>query len=109
MAADQVTTTATRRRAPPPVVAVPDLAEARFRAIMSPHWHLTEEEAAGLLAGLSRAELLHVADSATRLARTRDGLTGHELPNRNALLIAAQALLLLLFGGPRLAMEGGAA
>lgn len=83
--------------------------DPRLRAVMCPHWHLTEAEAVALLTGLPRAELLHCAESAARLAHSRDGLPGHELPNRNALLIAAAALFLLLWGGPRLAVEGGAA
>lgn len=110
MAADQVTTTPTLGRMPPAAALAPMVFDdPHLRAIMCPHWHLTEAEAEELLAGLPRAELLRCAESASRLARSRDGLPGHELPNRNALLIAATALLLLLFAGPRLAVEGGAA
>lgn len=109
MAADQVTTIATGRRAPPAAAPVLASEDPYLRAIMAPHWHLTEAEAVALLTGLPRAELLHCAESAAHVAHSRDGLPGHELPNRNALLIAAAALFLLLWGGPRLAVEGGAA
>lgn len=110
MAVDQVTTTPTSGRMPPAVAAAPMVFDdPALRAIFAPHLHLTEEEAGALLAGLPRADLLHCAESALRVARERDGLTCCGLPNRNALLIAAAALLQVLYAGPRLATEGGAA
>lgn len=108
MAADQVTTTSTSGRVLPAAVRMA-FDDPRLRPAMCPHWHLTEEEAAAQIAGLPRAELLRCAESALHLACSRDGLAGHELPNRNALLIAAAALLKVLFAGPQLAVEGGAA
>jgi hypothetical protein len=75
-----------------------------------PHWHLTEAEAVALVADLPRPELLGAAAAAASAAASRDGRQGHELPNRNALLIAVAALHVLLWSGPRLAaVKGGAA
>ena len=75
-------------------------------AMRAPHLHLAEAEAVELLAPAHRLELMDHAIAALHLARQRDGEPGHELPNRNALVIAAAALVLLLCRGPRLAVEG---
>ncbi len=90
----------------------PDQPEAPCQAhaaMWAPHHHLTEAEAVALLADRPRPELLRLARTGTFLARHRDGRQGHELPNRNALVIAGAALVILLCGGPRVAAQGGAA
>lgn len=104
MAAEQHSAPATEHR------QAGEDASARLAAAMqAPHFHLTCEEAVRLLAPAYRHELLDWAIAALRLAQLRDGLAGHELPNRNALVIGAAALFLLLAGGPRIAVPGGAA
>lgn len=85
-------------------------ADARLYAAMcAPHFHLTEAEAVEMLAPALREELLDWAVASIKLARQRDGLVGHELPNRNALVVAAAALMRLLYDGPHLAVVRGAA
>ena len=105
MAANQVITLDAGRRSPPGEDAAARLAAA----MQAPHFHLTEDEAVQLLGPACRHELLDWALAGLRLAQTRDGLPGHELPNRNALVVAGAALFLLLFSGPRFAVPGGAA
>lgn len=78
-------------------------------AMQAPHFHLRETEAVELLALAGRVELIDWAVAATKLVQMRDGQAGHELPNRNALMVACAALFLLLNRGPALAAERGAA
>lgn len=62
-----------------------------------PHHRLTDAEALACLAHADRPALLATATEAFRLAQSAES-TGRAVPARNALLMAAAAVHLLLWG-----------